>query len=170
MRESEKEIALRVRQNSYQDSREADVRAVNAAEKAYGANKDFIIFQEHLGMTTTSVRKKALSSKFNNYDEIEGNTDAIVYTDNDQFPYFKNSLSLKPRIFIAGREGFLHQGLLLEHDQQIVIKDNLLVTSNLKYPIATNFEKLTIPPVNTYPEQVRSDNKKYLNAIDSGLT
>ena len=65
---------------------------------------------------------------------------------------------------IASREGFLYGGLLLENDLELIFrKKNLIFLSNMqKYSIFDNFDELYIPPVDTYPNQVRSDIKKYL--------
>jgi len=39
----------------------------------------------------------------------------------------------------------------------------------LKYSLKDNFEDLTVPPKNTFPAQVRSDVKKYLNNFENRL-
>ena len=41
--------------------------------------------------------------------------------------------------------------------------------ANFKYSLVDNFDELFIPPKDAYPEQVRSDNKKYLNNFDNGI-
>ena len=73
------------------------------------------------------------------------------------------------RPYIASRESFLKGALLLENNSQYIFNDALLFSSNLKFSLADNFDDLTIPPVNTYPEQVRSDVKEYLRNIDKGI-
>ena len=50
-----------------------------------------------------------------------------------------------------------------------MLRDNLFLTTNLKYSIADNLEDLTIPPVDTFPAQVRSDVKQYLRNINKGV-
>ena len=75
---------------------------------------------------------------------------------------------MKP--FIASREDFIKFGLFLEHDAEIILSENLFITTNLKYSLYDNFDDLFIPPVDTYPNQVRSDIKKYLNNIGDSLS
>ena len=58
---------------------------------------------------------------------------------------------------------------MIENNSEYVIRDSLIFSSNLKYSIADNFDDLTVPPVNTYPAQVRSDVKDYLRNIDNGV-
>ena len=77
--------------------------------------------------------------------------------------------SLKIRPFIAGREGFLKFALLAENDSEYIFSDNFFFTSNLKYSIWDNFDDLIYPPKDTFPAQVRSDVKKYLNNFDQGI-
>ena len=73
------------------------------------------------------------------------------------------------RPFVASREEFFKGAFVLENDTEFVIRDNLFFNTNVKYSIADNFDDLRYPPVNTYPAQVRSDIKKYLNNFDRGI-
>ena len=57
----------------------------------------------------------------------------------------------------------------MENNSELIIKDNFFFSTNLKYSIADNFEDLTLPPVNTYPAQVRSDVKDYLRSFGDGI-
>ena len=59
--------------------------------------------------------------------------------------------------------------MLLENDSELIIRDNLFFTTNLKYSLIDNFDDLTIPPVDTYPAQVRSDIKDYLRNYQDGI-
>ena len=76
-----------------------------------------------------------------------------------------NSLSFRP--FLASREEFFKGAILLENNSEWVISDNFLLSSNLKYSIIDNFDDFSIPPRDTYPAQVRSDVKDYLENFDS---
>ncbi len=78
-----------------------------------------------------------------------------------------NSFVLRP--FLAGREGFFKIAALIENNAEYVFSDNLFFSSNLKYSVWDNFDDLTLPPVDTYPAQVRSDIKSYLNNFDNGI-
>ncbi len=79
----------------------------------------------------------------------------------------KNQITFRP--FLASREDFFKGAILFENNSEYVIRDNFFFTSNLKYSLVDNFEDLTIPPVNTYPAQVRSDIKDYLRNYDDGI-
>ena len=96
---------------------------------------------------------------------IEGkNLDAYktIYErkENSLFTYSPN-IVLRP--FIAGRENFLKLALLGELNTEFIIRNNLFWSTNLKVALWQDFDDLYIPPVNTFPNQVRSDIKMYLN-------
>lgn len=76
--------------------------------------------------------------------------------------------SFNVRPFIAAREDFFKFALFLEHDSETVISENFFFSTNIKLSLFDNFDDLIYPPENTYPEQVRSDVKKYLNNIGDG--
>lgn len=82
---------------------------------------------------------------------------------------FNTSTGIKFRPFLASREEFFKGALLLENDSEYVLLDNLLLNMNLKYSLADNFDDLRFPAVDTYPAQVRSDVKKYLQNMDKGI-
>lgn len=82
---------------------------------------------------------------------------------------FNTKTGFKFRPFIASREEFFKGAFLLENDSEYRISDNFFLHTNLKYPIAHNFDDLIYPPVNTFPAQVRSDIKDYLKNMDGIL-
>ena len=82
---------------------------------------------------------------------------------------FNSSNGIKFRPFLASREEFFKGAFLFENDSELIIKDNLIVNTNLKYSIYNNFEDLRFPPVDTYPAQVRSDVKEYLKNMNNGV-
>jgi len=75
---------------------------------------------------------------------------------------------LQFRPFLASREDFFKGALLVENDTEFVLRENLFFNTNLKYSLADDFENLFIPPQNTFPAQVRSDVKQYLNRMGDG--
>ena len=87
--------------------------------------------------------------------------------------YDFSGLNYSPKIvlrpFIAGREEFFKYALLAELNTQYVISNNFFWSSNFKYTLIQNFDELYIPPVDTYPNQVRSDIKDYLNNFSNRL-
>jgi len=75
---------------------------------------------------------------------------------------------LQFRPFLASREEFFKGALLVENDTEFVIRENLFLNINLKYSLWDNFDDLFLPPVSSFPAQVRSDVKQYLNKIKDG--
>ncbi|MAJ66088.1 MAG: hypothetical protein CBD66_000010 [Flavobacteriaceae bacterium TMED206] len=75
---------------------------------------------------------------------------------------------LQFRPFLASREEFFKGALLVENDTEFVIRENLFFNTNLKYSLTDNFDDLFLPPVDTFPAQVRSDVKQYLNKMADG--
>ena len=50
-----------------------------------------------------------------------------------------------------------------------MFSNDLFIDSQLAVSLNNNFDELFIPPVDTYPAQVRTDIKDYLNGIDEGI-
>jgi hypothetical protein len=75
---------------------------------------------------------------------------------------------LQFRPFLASREEFFKGALLVENDTEFVLRENLFFSTNLKYSLWDNFDDLFLPPVDSFPAQVRSDVKEYLNKIKDG--
>ena len=111
--------------------------------------------------TANLIAVKEYSTKFENTAEL-------IYERKKQSTFNSNT-SIKFRPFLASRESFFKGALLLENDNQLILTDSLFFTSNFKYSLIDNFDDLTIPPVDTFPEQVRSDVKDYLRNIDEGI-
>ena len=81
---------------------------------------------------------------------------------------YSTSTRLQFRPFLASREEFFKGALMLENDTEFIIRKNLFFNTNLKYSLADNFDDLYLPPANTFPAQVRSDVKEYLNKVKDG--
>ena len=99
--------------------------------------------------------------------EFENNSLLIYQRKSKRSFNTKTNFTFRP--YLASREEFLKGALLLENNSELIIKDNFFFSTNLKYSIADNFEDLTLPPVNTYPAQVRSDVKDYLRSFGDGI-
>jgi hypothetical protein len=95
--------------------------------------------------------------------EFENNSLFIYQRKSNRSFNTKTNFTFRP--YLASREDFFKGALLLENNSELIIKDNFFFSTNLKYSIADNFEDLTLPPVNTYPAQVRSDVKDYLRSF-----
>lgn len=102
------------------------------------------------------------------YDkEFEKNSLLIYQRNSKRSLNTKTNFTFRP--YLASREEFFKGAILLENNSELIIRDNFFFTTNLKYSIADNFEDLTIPPVNTFPAQVRSDVKEYLRNFGDGI-
>ena len=115
----------------------------------------------------TDLRIANLQAK-TDFDEDFINNSKILY-ERKASRKFSSSNGLVLRPFLASREDFFKGALLLENNSEYLIQDNFFFSSNIKYSLADNFDDLTIPPVNTYPAQVRSDIKDYLRNLDEGI-
>ena len=102
------------------------------------------------------------------YDEEFIESGNLVYDRKSGKKFFTDTnLTIRP--FIASREGFFKGAILLENNSEFIIRDDLFFSTNLKYSIIDNFDDLTIPPVDTFPAQVRSDVKDYLRNYQDSI-
>ena len=92
-----------------------------------------------------------------------------LYILDGEFPRYYQKLSPRLRNLIGSREGLHFWGLFLEHSSQFMFDDSFFIDSLLSYSLGNNFDELFIPPVDTYPNQVRSDIKDYLKGLDNGI-
>jgi len=105
---------------------------------------------------------KALQKDTNSFISKENNEIETLYSRENKSRFFYSpDFVLRP--FIAGREDFLKLALMAELNAQYIFKNKLFWSTNLKYALWQDFDGLYIPPINTYPNQVRSDVKDYLN-------
>jgi len=89
----------------------------------------------------------------------------LIYKKNTE-KSFSTSNSINFRPFLAAREGFFKFALLAENNSEYIFSDSLFFSSNFKYSIYDNFDDLVVPPVDVFPEQVRSDVKDYMRNFD----
>lgn len=166
---SDKSLIVKVRQNSYYDQKNVDKIVLDYARKyALKDNfKEITVKQYYHGMEMNAVSYNTvfLSPQKSNAPENEKREYIVV----DKYPRIRNNIYPTLRNYIASREAFYFGGLFLENDTEVIINNNIFILSNLKYSIYDNFEKLYIEPVDTFPEQVRSDNKKYFNNFNDGV-
>jgi len=87
----------------------------------------------------------------------------------DKSRAFNTYTSAKFRPFIASREEFFKGAFMIENDSELILKENLFFSTNLKYSLADNFDDFRFKPKNNFPAQVRSDVKDYLKNIDQGI-
>lgn len=174
VKEGDSSIKLEIKQNSYNDINLSNKYTILAIKDSgvSDPNKDIEIIQSFLGMNVyesiidgQSQREIVKDSRTKNKEELD-----LKYLVTEKYPIFNSTLGIAPRLFIASREGFLYQGLFLNHASEIAFSEELIFSSNLRYSLSDNFNGLYIAPVDTYPEVVRSDVKKYLNQLDNGIT
>tara|TARA_A100001234_G_scaffold206696_1_gene203355 strand:- start:57 stop:2012 length:1956 start_codon:yes stop_codon:yes gene_type:complete len=113
-----------------------------------------------LSYYVNSLKAKEIRSDDLKNTEL-GKVEKLYLREKNSKFFYSPDFVLRP--FIAGREGFLKAALLAEFNSQYIFKNKLFWSTNLKYALWQNFDDLYIPPVNTYPNQVRSDIKDYLN-------
>ena len=113
------------------------------------------------------LRVASLQSVSEYNKEFEKNSLLIYQRKSERSFNTKTNFTFRP--YLASREDFLKGALLLENNSEFIIKDNFFFSTNIKYSIWDNFEDLSIPPVNTYPAQVRSDIKDYLRGFKDGV-
>ena len=164
------ELILSLRQANYQ-SPEKLISVINKLDKDIGlTNKNEITIKNYVnGMEVSNLKNniKNSSYEFSKTEKVTSNRS--IYSKNGEFPRYFQFIQPKVRTFIGSREGFLYYGLFLEHISKYMINDGFFIDSQLALSIENNFDELTIPPVDTYPAQVRTDIKDYLNGIDDGL-
>lgn len=117
------------------------------------------------------IKKDLLIAELKAVSEIDESFETnseVIYQRKETFG-FNTSTNFNFRPFLASREEFFKGAFLVENNTEFIIKDNLFFNTNLKYSIWDNFEDFRIPPVNTYPAQVRSDVKEYLKRFNDGI-
>ena len=175
IRKTDEKIIVSARQNSYYNQYEVNdlIYFYTSQLKKDFVPSEIIVKQFYNGMETNSTAHKTLYGQATK-KEIFTNSDyensTPLYLLKENFPYIHTSFSPRIRNYIASREAMYHGGLFLENDTEIIINNGLFIKSNFKFSIYDNFSKLVIPPVDTYPAQVRSDLKDYYNNFEKGLT
>jgi len=167
---NEDTLSLTVRQNSYQNQFKANKFILQAVKEIENNSDTLIIKHDFLDMEVLRTYHSVNDlENIRNEKYSDENIENKVYVVKDNYPIINNSIQPRIRTFLAAREGFLYNGLFLENDLEVIIKENLIFLANFKYSLADNFDELFIPPVDTYPAQVRSDNKKYFNNFSNGI-
>ena len=117
------------------------------------------------------IKKDLLIADLKVISEIDKDLEAdakLVYQRKKESGFnTKTNFTFRP--FLASREEFFKGAFLVENNSEYIIKDNFFFSSNIKYSIWNNFDDFSIPPVNTYPAQVRSDVKDYLKRLGDGI-
>ena len=160
IKKSDKFIELEIYEYVYTDITNLDINIQKAIFDS-GIDVEEVV----ISYTTGGLNAKSEESNFAKNNNISFET---VYL-REQKPSFIYSPNLVLRPFIAGREDFLKVALMSELNAQYIFSDKLTWSTNLKYALWQNFDDLYIPPDYTYPNQVRSDVKDYLNNFGDRL-
>ncbi len=170
IKKNEDTLSLTVRQTSYQNQFTANKFILQAVKEIQNNSDKLIIKHDFLDMEVLKTYHSVNElENIRNEKYTDENIEKTVYALKENYPIINNSIQPRVRTFLAAREGFLFHALLLENDLEVILKENLILLANFKYSLVDNFDELFIPPKDAYPEQVRSDNKKYLNNFDNGI-
>ena len=167
---NDNELIVGLRQTNYQNPKSL-ASVLHELDKDIGlTNKDEITIKNFVnGMEVSTLKTSIKSSNSKLISVDEPMVARTVYAKEGEFPRYFQFIQPKLRTFIGSREGFLYYGLFLEHISKYMFNDGLFIDSQLAVSLNNNFDELTIPPVDTYPAQVRTDIKDYLNGIDEGI-
>ncbi len=162
IKESEKALLLDIYEYSYKDINNLNSNIANAIDDSNLDTEEILINYNIAGLQPNLSNKNLLDNDEEGYETIYS-----IDEDNKRAFIYSPDLVLRP--FIAGREDFLKMSLMAELNTQYIFNDNFFWSSNFKYALWQNFDDLYIPPEDTYPNQVRSDVKDYLNNFGNRL-
>tara|TARA_Y100000992_G_scaffold302689_1_gene278461 strand:+ start:9002 stop:10993 length:1992 start_codon:yes stop_codon:yes gene_type:complete len=172
VKEKDDELIIAVKQNSYADQRLVNQTILDNLKLSNLPKKNIHIVQSALGMEVVRSyypKHKQFNAKNSKSTSKEINDANLVYEVKNKFPIVKNQIYPSLRTLIAARENFLHYGFLIENNLEIVFDDDLLFLMNIKHSLYDNFDELYLEPVDTFPAQVRSDNKDYLKEMSQRI-
>ena len=120
---------------------------------------------------TKAIKKDIKIADLNAYSDLDESfkRNAKTIYERDTSRSFNTFTGARFRPFIASREEFFKGAFLIENDTELILQKNLFFNINLKYSLVDNFDDLRIPPVDTFPAQVRSDVKDYYRNMDNGV-
>ncbi len=148
-------VGLTIRQFAH-PSLEVIEEIIYAAKNSSGIEKDIY--------TNYEIVNLDVQSSYDN-ESFQGKT--VYKAPRTRGLKYSNNIKFRP--FLASREEFFKGAILFENDSEYLFNDNLSFSTNLKLSLWNNFDDLIIPPVDTYPAQVRSDVKDYLRGFDDGI-
>ena len=167
---NDNELVVGLRQTNYQDPKSLTSVLYQLDQDIGLTNKNEITIKNYVNGMEVSTLKTNIKNSNSAFESVDKTKVArTIYSKEGEFPRYFQFIQPKLRTFIGSREGFLYYGLFLEHISKYMFSDGLFIDSQLAVSLNNNFNELTIPPVDTYPAQVRTDIKDYLNGIDEGL-
>lgn len=166
-------LLVDIKQTAFQNQHDAN-KIVYTSSELLAENKEYIIVAQYLnGMRINeNIFQTDNPGNLLNYSEINSENIELDhrYQVVENFPIFRTRTVPVIRHFLASREGFYFGGILLENNSELFFGENIYILSNLKYSLYDAFDQLYLPPKDTYPNQVRSDIKKYLNNLSNGIS
>ena len=162
-------LVVGIRQNAYSNVNKANKNTLLALDYALESSFDEVIiknyyFGEEISMHGFSMQEKnEISHSYLQEKKI------VIYEQEEPFPQTYFNLSPRLATMVASREEFLHYGLLLDAEIEHYFFENFFIDAKLSYSLTDNFDRLFLEPITTYPAQVRSDIKKYLNQYGKGI-
>ena len=167
---NDNELVVGLRQTNYQDPKSLTSVLYQLDQDIGLTNKNEITIKNYVNGMEVSTLKTNIKNSNSAFESVDKTKVArTIYSKEGEFPRYFQFIQPKLRTFIGSRESFLYYGLFLEHISKYMFSDGLFIDSQLAVSLNNNFNELTIPPVDTYPAQVRTDIKDYLNGIDEGL-
>lgn len=168
---SDDSLQIGIRQNSFQDVNKSVLFAMESLKEAQiDEYKEVTVLNYYFGSLAT---KHQADLKKESVSRLEPKNllpkDALLFSANEKFPRTQFNVAPSLRTFIASREQFLLGGLLLNANALTYFSEGMYLDTRIGYSIADNFDKLSLEPVTTFPQQVRSDIKDYLKGMSDGL-
>lgn len=84
-----------------------------------------------------------------------------IFKNEENFPRTTTNFYPSLKTLIASRESFLSYGINLNLANTVFFSEASYLETTITTSLSNNFDELSLPPINTYPNQVRSDIKDY---------
>ena len=164
---SKGELILSVRQNSYLNIDDANRNIMQTLNEANINNFDEVIIKNYSQGYSVHEERYSKSMPSNKTDhQISRN----IYEEKTQFPYISSTFMPEIKTLLASREGFLFNGIYLSALADIYFSENFFINTKFTKSVSNNFDEVFLPPVDTYPAQVRSDIKDYLKNVGDSIS
>ena len=163
-------LFIGIRQNSYQNVKQSVLFSLESLKESNIDDYEEVTVVNYSFGSPISSHKAFFDNgviKRTNFEKIDDEYQLLDIK--EEFPKTTFNLSPSLRSFVASREQFLVGGLLLLGDLKTYFSESTYLDVGLTYSVADNFDILFLDPVTTFPAQVRSDIKDYLNGMSNGI-
>lgn len=167
--DEQERLVVGIRQNAYNNIKNSELNVLQSLDfSGVDSFKEVIVKNYYFG-SEINQNVYELDSK-NEIKYFDPSPNRLkIYSAEEPFPITKYSINPSIRTLVASRESFLKYGLLMEGNIDHYFNEKMYIKSELAVSLIDDFDDLFIPPVTTYPAQVRSDVKEYLKNIGDGL-